>query len=151
MDVHKLRQEQRAQAGNYISTIYKACVDRYLDAAGLLEVDAPIIDKLHESRWETIDFMPLLDFYLRICERYNNELYSPQIEIFEHASSDVFQRWSYYFNHNLVPVLVADNRAVRDILRVMKKLPCSYPKEAIAALISEVDNMTLRSRFPVLL
>ena len=151
MDVHQLRREQHAHAGSYLSTIYKACASRYLDAARLLEVDGPIIAELRKSTWEAIDFAPLLDVYLSICQRYNNELYSPQMEILEDADSGVFERWSGYFHHAFVPLFVADDRAVRDILRVMKKLPCDYPRQALAALISEVDNMALPTLLPAAL
>lgn len=54
-----------------------------------------------------------------------------------------------FIHHAFAPVLVADARAVRNVLRVMGTLPCAYPEQASVALVAEVMNMALPGQVPL--
>ncbi len=149
MDVHQLRVEQKAHAASHLGALFKACARRYLDAARLLEVNGSVVDALSQSLYEAIDLAPLLSVYQCSCERYNSELYSPQQDLWGEAQDEPYQRWSRFFHHGLVPTLVADSQSVRNVLRVMGKLPCTNPGQASAALVAEVTNMALPGQVPL--
>lgn len=54
-----------------------------------------------------------------------------------------------FIHHAFAPVLVADARAARNVLRVMGTLPSAYPEQASAVLVAEVMNMALSGQVPL--
>lgn len=148
MDVHQLRHEQGTHVASHLAALYQVCARRYVDAANLLEIGGPVIEGVRQSLYETTDLKPLLPLFRRVCERYNDEVYSPQTELWGSEQNDAFMLWSRYFHHHFVPAFVSENRTVRDVLRAMRKLPCDDPLLAGEALVAEVANMTLPDLLP---
>lgn len=145
MDVHQLRREQHAHAASHLSALYQACARRYLDAANLLEVGGTVIEGISESLGQAVDLAPLLPLFHHACVRYSDEIHSPQLDLW---GNDAFMLWSRHFHHAFIPRFLSDSRTVRDVLRVMNKLPCNDPLLASEALVAEVVNMTLPGLLP---
>lgn len=145
MNLQELRHEQHARAGNHLFELYQACARRYVEAADLLEVDGPVIAAIRKSFFGTVYLEPLLDVFQCVCERYNNEIYSPQTDLWDSDPHSDLVEWTRYFHSVFIPVLASKNHLVRDVLRVMDMLPCEDPELAGAALLAEVTNMTLPS------
>ncbi len=148
MDVHQLRREQSAHAGSHRAALYQACARRYVNAANLLEVGGPDIEQIRQSLYQTIDLAPLLPVFQRACERYNNELFSPQAHLWDDEQNDALLLWSRHFHHVFIPVFVSEDRTVRDVLRGMRKLPCDDTMLTIESLVAETVNMTFPGTLP---
>lgn len=148
MNVHQLRREQSVHAASHLNALYHACARRYVDAANLLEIGGTVIGEISQSLYQAIDLAPLLPVFWRACERYNDEIYSPQAELWGREQNDAFMQWSRYFHHHFVPAFVSENRTVRDVLRAMRKLPCDDPRLACEALVAEAVNMAVPTLLP---
>jgi len=69
---------------------------RYVDAANLVEIGGTVVEEIRQSLYQTIDPTPLLPGFWRACERYDDEIYSPQVELCGSEQDDAFMLWSRY-------------------------------------------------------
>lgn len=141
MGVQELYAAQRAHAARYLTDLYQLCARRYIEAARLLEINSPYFDNLSRSLSGRIDVGPLLEIYLLACKRYNNEIYSPQIDLWSSIEHDPLVKWSEFYHQKLKTVWARNDYFVRNVLRVIRAIPCNDLESAHAALKAEVTNM----------
>lgn len=148
MDAEYFRQTQRSSAVNYLGSLFRACRSRFLNAASLLELRGPVFDKLRESAYENVDLWPLLGMFDVICDRYADEFFTPQEELFITPVDEQDAKWTRYFYNILIPHLVQDDGFVRNVLRAVMVIPCKSPRLAGDAIVQYIFEMTLPETVP---
>ena len=124
------------------------CRRKFINAANLLEIRGPVINKLRDFGFDRINLWPLMGMFKVVCERYIEEFYTGQEELFERHLGGQDMKWSRYWHHVLVPNLLQDDDFVRNVLRAMMAIPCKSPKQAGDALIQIILEMTLPETKP---
>jgi hypothetical protein len=150
MDVDDFRRYQREGASANLFSLVMSCRRRFLNAARLLEVNKKIIDDL--SRFgidQPVDLWPLLAPFTLLAERYIEHFFNPQDNLFHEQLERQDEQWSKYFYQILVPHILSNDEAVRNILRSVGALPCSLPEQTSAALKHYFSVTTLPETFPL--
>lgn len=84
-----------------------------------------------------------------LAERYVEQFFSPQEDLPLEPGQQQDEKWDRYFHHVLLPHLLADDDAVRDVLRAVRALPSQEPAQAAAALRHLFTEMTLPETQPL--
>jgi hypothetical protein len=120
------------------------CRSKYVDAARLLEIQNPAIERLASSGISTaVDVGPLLWPLDVLIERYIDRFFSPQESLFDETGQHEAVRWTRYFHHVLTPAILANDEAVRNVLRAVKALPSQQPEQAPVSLHNILSEMQL--------
>ena len=141
--LEELQREQRAHAGRNLGQLTHDCGNRLIDAAELLEINDSVVAEMREFFKGSYSVAPLYPFYEVICERYNNDVCDTQLELWADPSLDLKTRWAQYFHGSLIPLLVRNDECVRNILCVMRLLPCYSPELALDTLVNKAKSMTM--------
>ena len=149
MHVDDLREKQRAGATADLFALVMACRRKFLNAARLLELRSPAIDRLHAMGAETaVDVWPLLRPFEVLTERYIAAFFTPQDALFPNPGDGQDVRWSRYFHHVLLPHLLQNDELVRNVLRAVRALPCNDSQAAAGTLAQLFSEMTLPETAP---
>lgn len=143
-----LKQHQRNTAGSALGSLIIDSAHRMLDAAQLLDIKAHVFEQLRKSINEKFYVNPLLPLYELICDRYNNEIYDGQLELWANEASAPIARWSTFYSHDFKPQLVKCGESVKAILGVMQFYPCSSQQEALDALLYKAKNLYFTGQEP---
>lgn len=146
--LNALKQHQRHTAGRALGSLIIDSAHRVLDAALLLDIKTSVFEQLRTSINEKFYVNPLMPLYELICERYNNEIYNHQLELWADAASAPIERWSRFYFHELKPQLVKCDESVKAILGVMQFYPCSSQQEALDALLYKAKNLYFTGQEP---
>jgi hypothetical protein len=118
-----------------LSSLIMRCRERFLRAGSLVQMPTPALDKVRQfGLVEKYDIACLLPAWYLLCNRYLNEIYSPQMGMFAEIEVEKADAWDRFVYNQLFPRLVRDDEFVRDILRVFGVLPCKSQSGAIEAL-----------------
>jgi hypothetical protein len=150
MHVDDFRKYQREGASANLFGLVMSCRRRFLNAARLLEINKKVIDDL--SRFgvdQSIDLWPLLAPFSILTERYVENFFNPQDNLFHDLLERQDEQWSKYFYQILVPHILSNDEAVRNILRCVGALPCRQPEQASAAIKHYFSVTTLPETFPL--
>jgi hypothetical protein len=97
---------------------------RYLEAATLLEIRSPSVERLEDPAWME-GVRPWMAF--RAVEtfqsRYAENLYTPQIGLWDSVDEGQDVRWVKYLHHELKPALLQRPEFVRTLLRCVGLIP----------------------------
>jgi hypothetical protein len=147
--VDDFREMQRAGAMPCLSSLFDACRRKFLNAANLLEVRSPAIERLRSVGVETrIDLWPMLNPFMVLAERYVAAFFSPQAALFPAPGGKEDERWSRYFHQVLLPHMLQQDELVRNVLRAVRALPCNDPPGAASAVGHYFAEMTLPETSP---
>lgn len=149
MHIDSFRAYQQEGARSQLYSFVMSCRRRFLNAARLLEVHSPAIEKLTVfGVSSSVDVWPLLSPFSVLAERYVEHFFTPQAGLFPNPSEQQDERWSRYFYHVLVPHLVIEDEVVRNVLRAVHALPCKKPDDAATSLTHYFNEMTLPESRP---
>lgn len=150
MHVQDFREKLRAGATDNLADLFRACRSRFLDAANLLELRSPAIDKLRDAGYSEhpVDLWPLLRQFEVLTERYVDAFFSSQDALFPNPGDEQDVRWSRYFHHVLLPHLLQNDELVRNVLRAVRALPCNDSPGAASAVGQYFAEMTLPETAP---
>lgn len=144
MNADALRQVCRDHATQLIFAWVMECRGRFLAAAALMEWRTPELASLTAlGQQSRVDTWPLVAAYSLLCERYIEALYDPQRQLIPRPGDAPDEKWMAYFLHTLRPALLANDDAVRNILRVVGGLPCRSREEAAQSLHQACEEMSL--------
>lgn len=147
---NKLIEYQYFSFTSHVGALAQRCIRRFRDAAVLVGVDLsqwPMIENWASHR---ITFYDMRSFWDVICEKYNKEIYDPQlilsfptseIAIFPYervGEEDLFSQFVYW---KLWPIIVSDNDCVRNLIRVIEYIPSKNPARAAECLVNYVEEM----------
>lgn len=150
MHVDDFREMQRAGAMPCLSSLFDASRRKFLNAANLLEVRSPAIERLRSVGADTrIDLWPLLNPFMVLAERYVGTFFSPQDALFPAPDGKADECWSRYFHHVLLPYLLQQDELVRNVLRAVRALPCNDPQGAANAVGHFFAELTLPETAPL--
>lgn len=150
MHVDEFRKYQREGATANLFSLVMSCRRKFLNAARLLELNSQSIDRLSAFGVSTpIDLWPLLNPFIDLTERYVEHFFSPQDNLFHTHMERQDEQWSKYFHQILVPHVLANDEAVRNILRAVRALPSKDPEKAALALSNYFKETTLPETWPV--
>lgn len=125
------------------------CRRRFLRSADLLEMRSKVIETLRYLGYtERVDLSPLVPAWRVLCDRYLEEFYDPQRNLFSGEISEQLVDWSRFVYHRLLPQVVRDDELVRNVLRALGALPCKSSQEAAATLCHYFREVTLPSMEP---
>ncbi len=134
----------------FLSSLVDACRRKFLNAANLLELCSPAIERLRTVGIETrIDLWPLLNPFMVLAERYVATFFSPQEALFPAPSGKEDERWSRYYHHVLLPHLLQHDELVRNVLRAVRALPCNDSQGAASAVGHFFAELTLPETAPL--
>jgi len=138
---------QRVARLSYVNSLHELCARRFRDAAMLVGADLeqwPALRRWTEHRADLTHFDAA---WKQVCDRYNAELYDPQLDLFlKEPPDEVFSRFVHW---RLWPVLASDNECARNVLRVAGTLPCHNPADAGAALSLALAEWPLQMRMQI--
>ena len=150
MHIDELRATQRERAASMLRTLIMACQRKFLKAAHLLEIRSPTLDALASFGVRAlVDHEPLLAPMAVLAERYVEHFFSPQGDLALEPGQRQDEKWDRYFHHVLLPHLLADDGAVRDVLRAVRALPSREAGQAASALHHLFTEMTLPETQPL--
>jgi hypothetical protein len=149
MHIDDFRAAQRHGASQALTSLLNACRRKFLNAARLLELGGTVIQQVEAHGRESVNLWPLMNMYSVACERYCEEFFTPQIEIFSSPVDAQDVKWSRYFHHVLVPHLLQDDAFVRNVLRATMSLPSKNAHGAGEALVQHLIEMSLPSTCPL--
>lgn len=131
-------------------TLIMACRRKFLKAAYLLQIRSPALDALASFGVKaSLDHEALLAPMAVLAERYVEQFFSPQGDLTLEPGQRQDEKWDRYFHHVLLPHLLADHDAVRDVLRAVRALPSREPAQAASALFHLFTEMTLPQTQPL--
>jgi len=136
-----LREHQRSSAASYLFALHECCRRRFRNAALLVGADTarwPGLDGLEKN--PSYDLRPLLSFWTEVVERYNAELFDPQIDLFRGPEAQL-DRFSQFIHWRLWPVLAKENEVVRNVLRAAGSLPSKNRSRATSALVACITDL----------
>ena len=146
MTKDELAEVQRQGAADMLMSLAMLCRRRFLRSADLVELRSKAIETLRTFGYETrADLSSLVPAWHVLCDRYLEELYEPQIDLFSDEISKQAVDWSRFVYYKLFSQVVRDDELVRNVLRALGALPCKSPQEAAAALCQYFREMTLPS------
>lgn len=148
MFIDEFRDAQRHGETQNLSELLGACRRKFLNAARLMELDGPAIERVVAHGREAVSLWPLINMYSVACDRYCDAFFSPQVEIFPNPGESQDVTWSKYFHHVLLPHLLEDDAFVRNVLRATMAIPCESPQDAGEALVQQLTEMELPSSRP---
>jgi len=143
MHINEFRQLQQDGASFNQFQLIMACRRKFLNAANLLELHSPMLEKLNSFSVDApIDIHPLLDPFSILAERYIEEYFSPQKNLFPALEQEQDVKWGHYYHQVLMPHLLANDDIVRNVLRAVRAIPSKKPQEAVIALKQHFIEMT---------
>lgn len=149
MHIDDFRRVQRSGAAQNIHWLFMSCRRRFLDAARLLELNDSDFHKLISSGFDTVDLSPLMSMYGVLCDRYAEQFFTPQEDLFGSPADAQDSKWNAYFHHVLIPHLIQEDEFVRNILRAMMVIPCKNSQFSSLALLNHLSEMTLPETRPL--
>lgn len=133
-----------------LSSLLSRCYGRYLTAADLVNLGGEVPERIRRAKVNGgTSLQPLVPAWDRICERYRNERYDPQVGLFRGHENEVLERWGQFVYGELFPALVREHEFVRNVLRAVELLPCHSPGKAAAALVHCISEMYLPNGIPI--
>ena len=149
MHIDEFRKFQREGSPSNLIGLVMACRRRFLNAARLLEVRSPAIDRLSSFGVDAaVEYWPLLGPFSVIAERYVERFFSPQDTLFRDPADIEDEKWARYFHHVLVPHMLTNDEVVRTVLRAVHALPSAHPEHAARALSQYFAETTLPDTSP---
>lgn len=149
MHIEIFRQAALENSTLDLGHLIRDCCHRFLSAASLLEINSPRIDGLQKFHSGRLDCEPLIRPYRILLQRYINEFYSPQLSLIDAVAYQEDQRWQKFFYHKFIPLVTANNEAMRNILRSVKAIPSSDSLQAIESLCQYISDLTLPDTQPL--
>lgn len=150
MHIDEFRKFQREGATTNLVFLVMACRRKFLNAARLLELRNPVIDRLSSFGLDVgVNPWPLLGPFTVLAERYVKHFFSPQENLFHDPMERQDERWGKYFHHVLVPDLLANDEVVRNVLRAVRALPSQQPEQAAITLSQYFAETTLPETHPL--
>ena len=144
MRLDALQTAQREYFANYMDGLARACRDKYLQAARLMEVESIAVNQVRELTQDgPIGLYYLLPAYSILCARYNERFFSPQENLFKNPSQEQDARWARYFWSRLTPRLLESDEIVRNVLRAVRGIPCADQRAASDALKQSATDCLL--------
>lgn len=141
-DEFALAQEQGTRSD--LSTLVTRCKRRFLKAAHLVNAKGQVIDRIERSLVGGLtDLTPLLPAWRLVCERYRDDRYDPQENLFQPHEAEVLERWGQFVYWSLLPSLLREDEFVRNVLRALELLPSRSPTQAADAVFHHIAEMNL--------
>ncbi len=148
--IDEFREMQRDSAKHCLSSLFDASRWKFLNAANLLEVRSPAIERLRSVGIDIrINLGPLFNPFMVLAERYVVAFFSPQGELFPTPDGNWNERWNRYFHHVLLPHLLQQDELVRNVLRAVHALPCNDSRGAASVIGHFFAEMTLPETAPL--
>jgi len=148
MNVNDFRKIQKSSASQDLDSLFRSCRRKFLNAAQLLELRGAAVESLREWGLKSVNLWPLMNMHGVVCDRYVDEFFSPQANLFGSPADAQDAKWSQYYYNVLVPHLLLNDEFVRNVLRAMMAIPCKNPQVARDALIQFMSEMTLPETRP---
>ena len=145
MDFDYFRREQRAGVNYCVHSLFTNCQTKFVNAANLLELQSPILDALRKDATPVADLGVLRGVYSLICQKYINEIFSPQLDMINQLAYIEDKKWIRCYYQKIIPRLISDNDFVLNVLRATKVIPCKDPRAAADALLHHVNESSLIS------
>ncbi len=140
---------QQEWAVPVLSSLIEKCLRRYLGAARLLELRGDLVEKLQKAASDGgADLSPLNSLWITICDRFGEEIYDPQLELFRDHDTVMLDKWGVFLYQKLIPALCRDDECVRNVLRAVELLPSRSRHGAARALAHFVEEMVLPDQLP---
>ncbi len=126
MSPEAFEEYQRSRLPADAGLVVRACRRRYREAAALLEVRPPGIERMDRLDWDE-GLQPWLAYRaIQVFQaRYARCLFTSQQELWPTPSSEADALWSAYLNHQLIPALLQRDDFVRGLLRCVGLIPAS--------------------------
>ena len=137
--------------GVHLQSLYGECRRKILDAAHMLGSDADEVTFLQKHfvrTWD--DFDPLTAAFEALQQRYANEIYDAQINLFSIDRIEPKEAYQRFFYHSLMPKLIESPELVINIVRAVGGWPCKNRELAASAVFQFMTEMSLphpRMRF----
>lgn len=150
----RLVHHQQHSFESYMAALVRTCIRRFRDAAYLVEANLDQWPKLEAANSGGIYVYYLIPFWERVCERYNRDVYDPQLklslpgrEIYHFAVEHVTEEaiFSQFVHWRLWPIIASENSLCRDVLRAVEALPTKNIQRAVSHLTDYVDDMAFTS------
>lgn len=149
MTPEEFARAQQEWAMPVLSSLIEKCLRRYLRAANLLQLRDEQFEKLHKAiidgGW---DLSALNSLWQTVCDRFGEEVYDPQLEIFRDHDTAMLEKWGEFLHQRLLPALCREDECVRDVLRAVELLPSKSRHGAARALAHYVEDMILPGERP---
>ena len=148
------RVHQRTGLVSYVGALAQTCIRRFRDSALLVGADLEQWPMMKNAYSERIDLVRLAPFWTKVCDRYNREIYEPQLSLSlpskellrlkeeKVREEDVFSRFIHW---RLWPIIASENECVRNVLRAVGFLPSQSPLCAADALAYFVEEMSFHA------
>lgn len=150
MHIDEFRAFQRKRAVIDLTSLLMACRRRFLQAASLLEMPTSGLAGLMSLGVDApVDCEPLLGPFAILAERYVDLFFSPQADLLSEPGQGQGESWARYFHSVQMPLLLANDEVVRNLLRAVGALPSRQGEQAIAALGHYFAEMTLPETRPL--
>jgi hypothetical protein len=146
----RLIQHQHFSFESYVGSLARTCIRRFRDAARLVEANLDHWPKLEKANSGRIYVYNLITFWERVCERYNRDVYDPQLilslpgrELYHMAIEHVTEEaiFSQFVHWRLWPIIASENNCCRDVLRAIEALPTKDMKRTVSHLTDYVEDM----------
>ena len=126
MSPEAFEEYQRSRLPADTTLLTRACRRRYREAAALLEVRPPGIERMDRLDWDE-GLQPWLAYraiqvFQHRCAR---SLFTSQLELWPSPTSGADARWSAYLCNKLIPALLERDDFVRGLLRCVGLLPAA--------------------------
>ena len=138
MHIDEFRLRQQQSAAHDISSLVMSCRRKYLLAAHLLELQSPDLAALTAFGVDSgIEAGPLMQPFAVLAEKYVERFFTSQIDLLPETTHPQEEKWASYLFSVLIPTLLSDDEAVRNILRSVGALPSERGRQAAAAALCE--------------
>lgn len=125
------------------SSLVHAAQDEYNRAARILLIESKEVVQVRNLRYQgAVDCTRLNRVRRMLKQRFFDEVYSPQKDLFQHNHGPE-ELWSRYFHWRLSDRLMSEPHIIRLILQICDTIPCSDPDDVEAALSHFVHEMPL--------
>lgn len=114
-------------------------------AARLIGADPAQWPDLVQSAEAKIDLGLLWPFWLVLVDRYNQELFDPQMQLLGEPEPQL-TRFSQFIHWRVWPALTGDDECVRNVLRATRALPSRDRQRAAEALVGYAQEMPFADR-----
>jgi len=132
-----------------LSSLVEKSLRRYLGAARLLELRGELVEKLQKAAFDGgCDLSPLDSLWHTVRDRFGEELYDPQLELYRDHDTVMLEKWGVFLYQKLIPALCRDDECVRNVLRAVELLPSKSRHAAARALVHFVQEMVLPDQLP---
>ena len=138
MHIDEFRLRQQQTAARDISSLVMSCRRKYLLAAHLLELQSPELAALTAFGVDSgIEAGPLMQPFAVLAEMYVERFFTSQIDLLPETTQSQDEKWGSYLFGVLIPTLLNDDEAVRNILRAVGALPSEQGRHSAAAALCE--------------